>query len=814
MIHCFTSLKKYDDSVMRLELDEYRRLCERRQSVFEKLPDDLPIKLYADFDYKAKKHAGENSEFYNSTEQLVILAKQAFGKKILQIGGTEEPIFCVKVATSEKDEIISFHLIVSNYTMMKREQLEFMKAVNAEIDNNTTDLWHRDYISVSKQREEAGFFDTAIYDSGRKIRSVYSTKEDESRHFELTEGTFEDSVISIINRDVQELHIDIPEKCERVDYTPSETDGEQINAYIDAGFFKKLAEPYDTWRNMGFAIFNVLGNAGLPIFKKFSKLCPLKYDADKVESFWDSIERRPDGKLTLGSINYWAKRENPEEYERIQQIFRKKREDVNLFITPPDVEESFNCATIISKTICNHLIRCKEKWYALTNENLWQICEEPTFYIMREIRKYIDYSIVVNSKKIASTSGEEKERNIKLGESYLKLYRYIGGTAYLSVITRNLKVFLNDNTFSDKLDATTGILAFKNGIVDLKTGQFRKGILSNDFISDTIPHDYSAANSTGKEFVKSVLLKILNNNHEHLEYFLSIIGYTFIGESHREKSIYFCIDKTTQGKGDNGKSLFFEILTKLMPNYVCKSKSVLFEDGNTKLHKYLAGLKGKRLLWIDEYSKKKANAELLKSIGDGTPIQNEVMFGTMQFIEVMFKAFILSNHLINIDPNESAVFNRAKQISFGSHFDRTGKLREDCPDSLCFRADTTLMDTLIRDYKDSIFGLIVEYAGLYYIRRLPDIPEQFVADTKETQLANDDFAQWFEEHMETGEEFRISCKQLSYLTGKDGKSVQEAMKRLGFKYDKQLHGLGKDNDGKHIKGGFIGCRFIEESIED
>jgi phage/plasmid-associated DNA primase len=97
---------------------------------------------------------------------------------------------------------------------------------------------------------------------------------------------------------------------------------------------------------------------------------------------------------------------------------------------------------------------------------------------------------------------------------------------------------LADDSFADKLDASPNIMAFKNGIIDLKTKLFRKGILSADFITETIPYDYTPSNFKKKEFLKGVLKKILNNNDEHLEYYLSIIGYSFIGMAHLEKSIY------------------------------------------------------------------------------------------------------------------------------------------------------------------------------------------------------------------------------------------------------------------------------------
>jgi phage/plasmid-associated DNA primase len=350
--------------------------------------------------------------------------------------------------------------------------------------------------------------------------------------------------------------------------------------------------------------------------------------------------------------------------------------------------------------------------------------------------------------------------------------------------------------------------------MDLRTGVFRDGIESDDFISATIPHKYKPANFAKKAYLKSILLKILNNNPEHLEYFLSIIGYTFIGRANLEKSLYFCIDKTTGGFGDNGKSFYFEILTDLLPNYVYKSKSNFLEESNTKLHKQLAQMKGKRMVWVDEFGKNKANSELMKVLGDGTKYENEVMFGTSEVINILFKLFVLTNHAPNIDPNDTAVYNRYKQISYGSHFDRTGTRKEEDAANLLFIADVELKDKIIDEYRDEVFGLIIEYAGLYYTRKIPAIPSQFLQDTMDTQQSNDPFAQWFSENMKIDASGRIALKALTYAYGKTEEKVKEGMKRLGYKYNKDLSKLGKDDTGKAYKGGYEGVSFIEDEEEN
>jgi len=479
------------------------------------------------------------------------------------------------------------------------------------------------------------------------------------------------------------------------------------------------------------------------------------------------------------------------------------------FINADDLEDPYKTAVTISNTLKDTLVLCKENWYMLTDNQLWKQQKEPSFYIINELRKYIDESNKKLVFKISQTEGEQKDKLIEKSKMYLKSYKSVSGSSFLNVLTKYLKTLLADDKFADKLDANKGQLAFQNGIMDLETKVFRAGVLSSDFVTQTIPYDYVKGDETKKQFIKSVLLKILNNNVEHLEYFLSIIGYTFIGSPNLEKSIYFCVDKTDKACGDNGKTFFFDILSHLLPNYVYKSKGSLLEEGNTKVHKQLAMMKGKRLIWLDEFGKKKSNSELMKEIGDGLNIENEVMFGTSETINIMFKLFTLTNNMPIIDPKDTAVYNRYKQISYGSHFDRTGNRVEEDSENLLFIADTSLGDKIKSEYYNEVFDIIIEYANKYYSKKIPSIPSQFVKDTKETQKSNDVFANWFDENCEEDINARVALKAIVSQSGLSEKLVKEGMTRMGYKYDKDMMKLGKDGLGKYYKGGYVGVTLLD-----
>jgi phage/plasmid-associated DNA primase len=591
--------------------------------------------------------------------------------------------------------------------------------------------------------------------------------------------------------------------------------------------FTEFSGTYDKWFPIVCGIHNSVENEEekIVLIHQFSKLTKNNnYDEDDVNKGYEKIKDKDYSgkKKTIASLKKYAKEEDEEKYNK---LFDKKKKikktivlpieptepiiPVEYFISSDDLLDAYKTAMVIAITLKVNLVLCKEMWYMLGDDNLWKQQKEPSYYIIKELRKYIDNS---NKKVVIQISslpdGDEKEKLIEMSKEYLKSYSNISKPCFLSVITKYMKTILVDNYFADKLDCKEGHLAFKNGIVNLRTKEFRKGILSTDFITDTIQYDYEPVKDYS--FVKDNLKKILNNNEEHLEYFLGIIGYTFIGNPSLEKSVYFMIDKTEGGKGDNGKTFFFDILLNLMPCYVYKTKPSLIEKHNTKIHKQLAKIKGKLLVFMEELPEEKdTNGEIVKELGDGNNIENEIMYGTSEIIKILFKLFALSNFIPKIDPKHSAVYNRYKQISFNSHFDRTGDRIEEDPENLLFIADVKLKDKIIAEYSSQVFNLIIDYASKYYVEGIPNIPAQFIKDTKETQTKNDKFACWFEDNCEKDIGYRVALKVLINESKISEALVKEGMKRLGFKYNKDLSKIGKDQNGKAYKGGYEGIQIRE-----
>ena len=110
--------------------------------------------------------------------------------------------------------------------------------------------------------------------------------------------------------------------------------------------------------------------------------------------------------------------------------------------------------------------------------------------------------------------------------------------------------------------------------------------------------------------------------------------------------------------------------------------------------------------------------------------------------------------------------------------------------------------------------MIIEYANKYYEKKIPKIPSQFINDTKATQNHNDSFASWFDDNCVICENSCVPLKKITLDSGLSEKLVKEGMLRKGFKYDKDLCKMGKDNFNKHYKGGFVGVAFVEKDDVD
>lgn len=558
---------------------------------------------------------------------------------------------------------------------------------------------------------------------------------------------------------------------------------EKLNQLIELIDIQYL-DNYDDWKKIVWASKN--SGVDIEFMRSISKKST-KYTEAGFELIWsgDCLE------LTKGTINYYAKLSNEEEYYSISK-------EENYFIDLDIIHKgALNIATFIAPKLKQNAVYCNGIWYIYNDDTcLWNICKSPVFVLVKCIHKHLDYSLSVVTKSLNNCNNDEQRTAIRerIAE-YMKQYAVLDSNKMCSQIKLHLEMILTNNEFSNKLDVNLYKVAFQNGVYDLKSNTFREGLCYDDFLSSTIPHDYCESNTEDIEFVKNVLLKICNCNTEHLNYYLSTLGHAMTGDADKEKALYYLVGLI----GDNGKTLFVDVLSNIMPNYVYKIDKHTFEKGFTKAHKYLARVRGKRIVYVEELSKNKQNTELLKEYGDGKSIENEIMFGTAESINITSKLFCLSNNTPNIDA-DGGIQNRYRQLCFNCNFSELNKV--DDYDNLKFIQDNTLSEQLIGKYKDAVFNLLLQYGHNYSKYGMYKMPDEFRLITNSTLQLNNEFQTWFNESCEIGEEFKCSKQEIESSYKKISvRELKDEVFKLGFKYDSQK----KYNNSKGV---FIGFRII------
>ena len=432
-------------------------------------------------------------------------------------------------------------------------------------------------------------------------------------------------------------------------------------------------------------------------------------------------------------------------------------------------------------------------WFYLHAESaLWRETKHPHKIIVDHIHRVMD--------KYLNDIGYAKD-------DYISTYNHIDSSSFKSGLIDHFKTELETPEFRSRLNILQDCLPFRDGVLNLRTMEFRDGLRWDDFLTDTLPYNYPRRSTPEAEaFIYDKFKQINNDNAEHMDFYLRVIGYSMTGRA-SEQQLFFNLIGPLAG---NGKSVIFEALTWLFPMFLVKLTGNAFLEGNKKAHKDLTKIQNKRIIWTEEFPQKRINESLIKELANGTYITNEVMYGTTEKINIYGKTFILSNYTPDFK-SDGGMARRYVQMNFNSKFIDAGKLPgkfEDRPGKkpLEFPMDKQLSTKFqIPDNRDAFVRIILHYAHLYYTEGLK-IPAYIMANSKETCEMNDDFKSFFEEYFEPADAW-ISKTDIINLwktnvggRALDGKSIKDGLAKIGdFKYD-------KDKRFETGLGGFYGFR--------
>jgi putative DNA primase/helicase len=311
------------------------------------------------------------------------------------------------------------------------------------------------------------------------------------------------------------------------------------------------------------------------------------------------------------------------------------------------LNDAGNAHRLVSRHGTNiRFIRASGKWLLWRNEK-WEV--DQTGQII-EIAKETAISIYDE----ANTKNMEREMQFALD-------KHAGQS-----LNRNRLRNMVDLASSDPdvavlqggLDHDDMLLGVQNGVVDLRTGEFRPTV-REDLI--TIRSGASYDESARCPLFEAFLRRVMGGDEEMALFMQRLVGYSLTGRTN-EHSFAFLY-----GVGSNGKSTFLDVLMRLLGDYAAQAQPETFmarRSGGSATGD-LARLVGKRVVVSNEVREGGCLEEnLVKQLVGGDVVTARHLYGSDFEFHPKLKLFIAGNHQPVIKGDDMGIWRRVMLIPF------------------------------------------------------------------------------------------------------------------------------------------------------
>ena len=507
------------------------------------------------------------------------------------------------------------------------------------------------------------------------------------------------------------------------------------------------ADDRNEWIGIGWVLFNIGDGCSeaLDQWLDFSSRSE-KYDEAKCIYEWDRMMKKD---KSIGTLKHFAKYDSPEKYKVFvkEQVDPLIRDSLNgshndiakvLFAYYGD---EFRCASISSQT-----------WYHFRKDrHIWEEIEQGVF-----LREHISDKLVTDyvqmSKKLldeyGATNDKAEEAAFNARRKMVdKIISNLKSAPFKNNVMKECMEVFYDSTFKEKLDQNPYLIAFKNGVYDLKLNNFRPGLI-DDHISKNIPIEYREFNEADNEVqdVKEFLHKVFPDNSIRT-YFMDVYSDIFVG-GNTQKKVYMWT-----GEGDNGKSITQNFFDMMLGQLAIKFNTQYFTGkktatgaANPELSR--AAPPVRHVTMEEPDVDEQLNIGELKKLSGGDTYWARDLFEkgkATREVNPMFTLTFICNRLPKLKYSDKATWNRIRVIPFESTFVAPG---DTCPISFeeQLREKRFPMD---RDFKAKIPEMIQAFAW-YLLQWRQKItvrvePEKVKEATAIYRKQNDIYRQFIEE---------------------------------------------------------------------
>jgi putative DNA primase/helicase len=347
----------------------------------------------------------------------------------------------------------------------------------------------------------------------------------------------------------------------------------------------------------------------------------------------------------------------------------------------------------------------------------------------------------------------------------------------------------------EMFDSDPYLLGVKNGVVNLRTGEFRQA-RKEDYLTKQAGTEYVAGGECPQW--ETFLRDIFNSDDSLISFVQTAIGYSLTGVTD-EQVLFFL-----HGTGRNGKSTTTETLQALLGDYAQHAPAALFVSSRHggEPEKEIARLKGARFVVGSEIEEgsKLAESRVKDLTGEDT-LTGRFLYGSPFDFKATHKLWFFGNHKPDVSGTDLGIWRRMRLVPFGAQIEES-KIDRQLPIKLLVELPGILnwsIEGCLRWQKE---GLVV--------------PQTIRSATDEYQDEEDELGEFIEERCVLGPEEKIDRAVLhrAYLNWAQWRGTRMPLKTKTFnKRMRSRDGVKEGKSGVAIWRGIGLKRELNEPIE-
>ena len=507
------------------------------------------------------------------------------------------------------------------------------------------------------------------------------------------------------------------------------------------------ADNHNDWINVGLALHNI-DNSLLSTWIEFSKNSS-KFKDGECEKMWKNIKTPTNGKaLTINSLAFWAKKDNPEEYAKYKN--EKSDKTMSASLDNGNYGTTYSIGKILYSMYSDRFVCSSIKtnfWWEFKNHR-WNRCEQ-AYTLNRLISEELPAKYLKKINEMNDATKEyNKEANKKNEEKAAQIYKLVArlqNSVYKKQVIDECKNIFFDPKFDEKLDCNINLIGFENGVYDLQKEEFREG-KPDDYITLSTKNDYIEWSNVDKAIKRDItgFFEQVFPIEPVRNYFINVLSSCLSGSTQDEK-LYIM-----NGSGSNGKSLTNDLMFLALGDYYmsCPISMMTRKRGQSnETAPEKVRMKGRRCgIFQETDDGDKLNVGVMKEFTGGDKVLVRDLFkGSNEMIEFkpQMKYFFTCNQLPEVPSIDDGTWRRLRVISFVSKFtDKPDKTKP-----YQFPIDNKLKNKIEKWAPAFVSYLIHIYNTSYKKMDTLQDPDEVMTSTNHFKMGNDYYTEFISDRI-------------------------------------------------------------------